>query len=290
MLKDMLALPNEVVVVSAKRRGRGHGGWSKNNPYLPDRFVEFNIDIDPPSIVSRILSVREQVAHEFYKDLDTVKAANDNILSSYLSKQLDARQQSTDNMDTPNVGGTGIGSEDNTLKYRESLVFDRDAMTTFTNSIAMGDSNSSPFRAGNFDLLVLLATQESIHRVLRDYQRDSEREVSFNWFRLFYTTKAAIYFDGDQCYGRADDFFEELLLTSPMFTEVAERGKVGLVDPQRIAEDVIRKRGDVIKDWKDILVCIPQEHIEIRRVVLDRQMGRIVIEPKSTPGTGGKFE
>ena len=36
MLKDMLALPNEVVVVSAKRRGRGHGGWSKNNPYLPD--------------------------------------------------------------------------------------------------------------------------------------------------------------------------------------------------------------------------------------------------------------
>jgi hypothetical protein len=36
ILVDMLDRPADVVVVSARRRGRGHGGWSKNNPYMED--------------------------------------------------------------------------------------------------------------------------------------------------------------------------------------------------------------------------------------------------------------
>ena len=36
ILADMLERPADVVVVSARRRGRGHGGWSKNNPYMED--------------------------------------------------------------------------------------------------------------------------------------------------------------------------------------------------------------------------------------------------------------
>jgi hypothetical protein len=34
ILFDMLQQPKDVVIVSARRRGRGHGGGSKNNPYL----------------------------------------------------------------------------------------------------------------------------------------------------------------------------------------------------------------------------------------------------------------
>lgn len=37
-LLEMMEQPEDVVVVSAKRRGRGHGGWSKHNPYLPVSF------------------------------------------------------------------------------------------------------------------------------------------------------------------------------------------------------------------------------------------------------------
>jgi hypothetical protein len=36
MLLEMMFLPPQVVVISAKRRGRGVGGWSKNNPYLEE--------------------------------------------------------------------------------------------------------------------------------------------------------------------------------------------------------------------------------------------------------------
>jgi hypothetical protein len=36
ILQDMTSRPSEVVIVSARRRGGGHGGWSKDNPYLED--------------------------------------------------------------------------------------------------------------------------------------------------------------------------------------------------------------------------------------------------------------
>ena len=50
--------PNTEMIISAKRRGRGHGGWSKNNPYLQERWVEFKHDIRPASLVQRLLPVR----------------------------------------------------------------------------------------------------------------------------------------------------------------------------------------------------------------------------------------
>ena len=72
ILHDMMQQPNDKIIVSTKRRGRGHGGWSKNNPYLEEPWVEFKIDIRPASIVQRLLPVREQLAKEFERDLDVV--------------------------------------------------------------------------------------------------------------------------------------------------------------------------------------------------------------------------
>jgi hypothetical protein len=36
MLLEMLFTAPQIVVLSAKRRGRGHGGWSKDNPHLEE--------------------------------------------------------------------------------------------------------------------------------------------------------------------------------------------------------------------------------------------------------------
>jgi hypothetical protein len=46
-LLEMTQKPKDQIIISAKRRGRGHGGWSKNNPYLEERWMEMTIDIDP---------------------------------------------------------------------------------------------------------------------------------------------------------------------------------------------------------------------------------------------------
>ena len=46
-LLQMIQQPKDRIIISAKRRGRGHGGWSKHNPYLKERWVEMPVDIDP---------------------------------------------------------------------------------------------------------------------------------------------------------------------------------------------------------------------------------------------------
>jgi hypothetical protein len=46
-LLEMIQKPKDRIIISAKRRGRGHGGWSKNNPYLKERWMEMPIDIYP---------------------------------------------------------------------------------------------------------------------------------------------------------------------------------------------------------------------------------------------------
>jgi hypothetical protein len=60
-----------------RRRGGGRGGWSKNNPYLQDRFVEYEISIDPPNLATRILSVREQITRELQDDLTLILKSNE---------------------------------------------------------------------------------------------------------------------------------------------------------------------------------------------------------------------
>lgn len=152
--------------------------------------------------------------------------------------------------------------------------FDRtNAMMLLSNTIVSDTGGSSPYRKGNFDLLILLMTQESVHRVLRDYREArSEREVSFAWLREFYVQRVTSHFDGDQKYGRADDFVDELLLSSPAMREVD--GKVELVDPQRVAEEILSKRSEVAQEWKDIATTIPEEHTELRKALFAKQMSK----------------
>lgn len=172
---------------------------------------------------------------------------------------------------------------------RPTFAFDRNAMFLMKNSNDYTEKAPSMLRQGNFDLLCLLATQESIHRVLRDYvDAGNEHEVSFQWFRDFYVARVAKYFDGNQEYSSADNFLEELLLTSPS-VKAGDNGKMGLVDPLRIAEDIIAMRSRVAMEWKDMMSATKDEHTIVRKELLDKQMLKwgqkpaAPIEPKPEP-------
>jgi len=250
--------------------------------------VTYEIDVDPVSLVSRIVSVREQIAKEFVKDFDTMLYANDQILASYFETQENYRQ----NEETErNQRKEEEDFDEEKCEYDSSLripysdtrsghrAFDRyNVMVLFSNSIA-GTRDSSPLRKGNFDLMLLLSTQESIHRVLKSYAMSGdEREVSFAWLKDFYLERVNQYFDGhQQQHGRADDFLEELLLAPPMLKSLddsrSQKERVGLVDPLRMAEDIIRVRGQVGQEWKSIAENIPNEHMDLRRMLLAHQMG-----------------
>lgn len=245
-LVEIIQQPPDVVIVSAKRRGRGHGGWSKDNPFLEDRYVEFEIDIDPVSLASRILSVREQISKEWITDLDVLDAANRQIIDSYFGRVKAARPT--------------------------QYAFERTATNILNNHTAFATEASSPFRKGSFDLLYNLCTQAAVHRLLREYAEGGRRmEVPLAWLRKFYTTRVAAYFDGDQPYGRADDFLDELLRTSPSVL-TAQDGKPALADPLLLAEEIIRTRSIVAQEWKALMKHVPEDHTDIRKLILSKQV------------------
>ena len=138
----------------------------------------------------------------------------------------------------------------------------------------------SPIRKGSYDLMLLLSLQESIHRVLREY-RDSndKRRVSFEWLRNFYNGRIKL-FDGSGMFGRSDDFLEELLRSSPSVDQSS-----GLVDPLRIASDIIAMRKEVIVDWSEIVSSLPDYHVGLRKGLLSRQLAS---QDKASPDDSGE--
>lgn len=262
-LLELTERPKEVVVVSKRcNRGSSHHGLETNpmartvtNPYIEDRYVEYDIDIDPVSFASRILAIREQIAKEWLlSDMDVITAANDQILDSYFKLAKEEREKKDRDREPP------------------SLAFERTAAMFFANKISFEDKMSL-LRRGNFDLLYNLCTQASCHRLLRDLREAGKDEaLSFEWLRDFYLSRLADYFDGDQNYGRADDFLEELLRAPPSVI-TKEDGTAGLADPMALAERIIQKRNEIVQEWKAIMARVPQDHIDgIRRLIMNKQL------------------
>ncbi|KAG7373433.1 hypothetical protein IV203_034157 [Nitzschia inconspicua] len=274
-LLAMMEQPKDVVVVSAKRRGRGHGGWSKDNPFLEERFVEFNIDIDPVSLTNRILAVREQIAKEWVTDLDVLSSANQRILESYFAHARQAREKKDTELQSTST----------------SVAFERTAVNILNNHTGFAVAEGSPLRKGNFDLVYNLCTQASVHRLLKQFMDAGDaKEVSYAWLNEFYRDRVADYFDGDQPYGRADDFVEELLRSSPSVIR-REDGKMALADPFGLAEQIIATRDEIVSEWKEAMRQVPADHQDgIQRILLNKQMEAWGSSPSGLGGANSGFQ
>lgn len=217
-----------------------------SSPHVPD----YELDIDPTSLCSRIVSVRDQIAKEFVRDLQVISEMGGKTLEWYWES---LKKKSESNATT-------------TPLQRENLLFLE--LAPDPSSI----HGPSPLRKGNFDLLTLLVTQESIHRVLADEKRQSGPEVVTNEYLKQFYLERIHWFRGPQHYGRADDFLEELLSRSPRMINVAD-GVTSLIDPTRIAELVLEARKEVALEWKQLAEQAPHEHMEIQKMRLNRIMG-----------------
>jgi hypothetical protein len=252
-LLEMTQQPKHTIIISAKRRGRGHGGWSKNNPFLKERWVEIPTDIDPVNLVSRILSVREQIASEWIFDIDVLIEANGQILDSFFETVKKRREWNAVTSDKS---------------------FERKTVNMIDDNSRYAVTASSPFRRANFDLLYNLCTQAAVHRILREGRAKGEdREIAFEFLRDFYVGRAEEYFDGVLPFGRADDFIDDLLQTSPTVLSIAG-GQTGLTDPVGAAEQIISMRKLVAEDWKFLMERASQDHTGIRQAVFSSTMDR----------------
>ena len=153
----------------------------------------------------------------------------------------------------------------------------------------------SPLRRSNFDLLHLLTTQEAIHRILNDPSRQARKSAehgSNQFLQDFYMTRLLSHFSGNQRYGRADDFLEEMLTTPPRMisaengdcpeeTNDTESGLADeltkdltyLVDPVKVAETVLAVREKVALEWKEkVKDETKAAHMTLQKMVLAKVM------------------
>lgn len=224
------------------------------NPVVP----EYDLEIKPASLCSRMVSVREQIAREFVgKDLDVIARMGGKLLASYW-----------ENLKNGKVDTDGNGNRVVRLQ-RENLLFLDEPCSPDS------DFAPSPLRKGNFDLLVLLSTQEAIHRVLNDPTRrrttDADK-VANHFLHNFYVARVKSHFGGAQRYGRADDFLQELLETAPSLITLNDDLTL-MVDPHFVAKELLKERELVAQEWKELARNAPQEHMEIKRLQLNLLMG-----------------
>ena len=247
--------------------------------------MDIEIDIDPVSLTSRIIAVREQLAKEWFEDLKLLSNVNNMILDYYDEAMITDSEDDDDDDFIPDLssfasiyGDFGMSSPSaNTYDdiLRETDGSYESLQKYIINSYhGFGDMASSPLRKSNFDLLFLLATQESVHRVLKAYKNDEDDEVQYLWLKDFYSKNLETYFDGPRQFGCSHDDFVEDLLTSPPTIKTLVRDKISLIDTHAIAEDIVKTRAKVAKDWKYIAMEVPEEHTHLRKKLYIAQMAK----------------
>jgi hypothetical protein len=98
----------------------------------------------------------------------------------------------------------------------------------------------------------------------------------------FYLERQITHFIGSQWYGKGDDFIEELILYTPIIMPRNESSSILpplVVEPMRIAEQILLRRDKLALEWKDIMEKQPSEHTEIRKLQLNRLTGVTTTPP-----------
>lgn len=219
------------------------------------QFPDYELEINPVRLCSRLLAVREQISREFVKDLTVIANMTSRTLKAYKHSRMKT------------------GKDGKVKLERENLMF-------LELSVSGAGLSPSPLRKGNFDLLMLLSTQEAFHRVLNDPERQKGADAMGNRFlKDFYVKRLVSHFSGSQRYGRADDLVEELFTMSPMLQ--VHKAETTLVNPAGMAEVVLKAREQVALEWTALAQQVPDEHLEIQRLSLNQML---------SGGTGTSFE
>ena len=69
-----------------------------NNPYVPD----YDLEINPGSLCSRIISIREQISNEFVNDLDVIADLGGQTLENYWDELKRSSQEQNPNSSQDN--------------------------------------------------------------------------------------------------------------------------------------------------------------------------------------------
>jgi len=256
--------------------------------HIPD----YTWEIDPNSLCGRILSVREQLSREFASDLQAVSDMGGQTFEWYWDKLKQSRKTEDENSSSSQHSSDGstmpLTDPSSLRSFRENLLF----LEINVDNPEL-DHKPSPLRRGNFDLLVLLATEEAIHRVLNRWEErrlegdlnDSE-SASQRFLEEFYQDRQEFFHGPLPSYGKADGVLEELLGSDLLFKNDSSY----VIHPTKIAELVLRERERVALDWMAIAEEAPVHHMKIQKLRLDKMMMKDAAakDASSTSSNGGE--
>ena len=252
---------------------------ASEQPHIPD----YTWEIDPNSLCSRILSVREQLSKEFAKDLQAVSDMGGQTFDWYWERlklsrenQDDKTKSSESSSDDDDKSSKSSESSETPFVEPSSLRGSRENLLFLEINVDNPtlDHKPSPLRRSNFDLLVLLATEEAIHRVLNRWEfKRSEgdligaEEASHSFLEEFYQERQHFFHGPLLNFGKADDLLEELLDSALLF-----KPEGAVVHPTKIAELVLKERERVALDWMEIAKEVPMHHMRIQKLRLEKIM------------------
>lgn len=216
-------------------------GGTPGNPYLQQRVQSFNVSIEPKVIADNILTIREQLAHEWEEDLLLMEKENNELWRHHFAMVNDLEDRA---------------------EALQLPTFEHDA----------GTSLSSPLRGGSFDLLMNAATVVAVHSLLRSWQSQSSKAVCSRWLRQFWVLHGSL-FSGDYGYGSAKKFVSEMLAETPSICS-SPGGEMDLIDPLNIAQEVMDERVAVCKLWAELLQSAPEDRWTLQRHALDVQFSK----------------
>jgi hypothetical protein len=210
----------------------------------------YELEINPSSLCTRLISVREQIAREFSHDL--------RILYMMQVQQLMMKYGRETNETSSELWSMRSGPSRFSLASDETLFLD--SWDATDGDYAM----PSPLRKGNFDLLLLLTTQESIHRILNNRAKELFTEdnvgimskIDLQYLNAFYLNRVVSHFSGRQLYGRANHFLQELV-AQPMTDDQ--------VDALHIVQYILATRQQVAREWSHHAAKVSDLHIDIKR-------------------------
>ena len=262
----------------------------QSNPHISSDEDEYYMDleVDPKSLATRLLAVREQIALELVEDLTLIWKADKTLLTDLLVW--------TEENEVGKYRG-GDGGEEGVVSMPSS-----NAIRMHEEFLASSGKASSSFRKGNLDLIFNLSTQAAIHRLLKQLMSDecsvgancrradratirSYNNACFRWLRDFYVDRVGDFFDGDVPFGRADDFFMEWLQqssfdisngatkkkSSPGSADSGQ-GLLNKVDPLRLAEEMVRIRSGIVMEWRKICRLVHEEdHGWIKLLIIEKR-------------------
>eukprot|EP00900_Chrysochromulina_parva_P009995 jgi/Chrpa1/18998/Chrysochromulina_OHIO_Genome00006673-RA len=248
------------------------------NPFLlkADRtYLEYTELLEPRRIATGLISIAQQLAHEWSEDLAHLTREGDYLSEVYASEADSCLVNSVGGDDAPpatlmsELGSTAAAARD-VSKALPSILYASLSAASAAWVSDLNEAGISPFRAENYDLLQRALTREAALSALAELEQaraapafplapeSSSHAASAIWLRERLEAYAVLWEAPPR--NQLAGLFVLELLTSPPTPKLVPadeslglEARLGLVHPPTVAQMVVDERAQIANEWSEAM-------------------------------------